>query len=140
MEVSSHALSLHRADEIQFSAAVFSNLTRDHLDFHADMDEYFRAKRQLFEMLPPDAPALLNVDDPRGAALADAGGRPITYAINRPADITTGPLSFSLSGLSFDVRTPRGTLHVKSSLVGRPNVYNILAAVATGTALGLPFE
>jgi UDP-N-acetylmuramoyl-L-alanyl-D-glutamate--2,6-diaminopimelate ligase len=140
MEVSSHALALHRVDEIHFAAGVFTNLTRDHLDFHADMEEYFRAKRRLFEMLPSDAPALLNVDDPRGAALADAGGWPVTYAINRPADITTGPLTFSLAGLTFDVRTPRGTLRVRSSLVGRPNVYNILAAVATGTALGLPFD
>ena len=60
----------------------------------------------------------------------------MTYAINRPADITPGPLSFSLDGLAFDVRTPRGTLHVRSKLVGRPNVYNILAAVATAVALG----
>jgi UDP-N-acetylmuramoyl-L-alanyl-D-glutamate--2,6-diaminopimelate ligase len=67
-------------------------------------------------------------------------GRPVTYAIGRPADITPGPLSFSLDGLRFDIRTPRGTLHVKSSLVGRPNVYNILAAVSTATALGLPFD
>src|SRR5206468_2125860 len=64
MEVSSHALSLRRVDGITFAAGVFTNLTRDHLDFHADMDEYFRAKRRLFEMLPPDAPSLLNVDDP----------------------------------------------------------------------------
>jgi UDP-N-acetylmuramoyl-L-alanyl-D-glutamate--2,6-diaminopimelate ligase len=140
MEVSSHALSLHRVDGITFAAGVFTNLTRDHLDFHADMDEYFRAKRRLFEMLPRDAPSLLNVDDPRGAALVEAGGRPVTYAINRPADITTGPLSFSLQGLAFDVRTPRGTVRVQSKLVGRPNVYNILAAVATATALDVPFD
>src|SRR6185369_9988737 len=74
MEVSSHALSLRRVDGMTFVAAVFTNLTRDHLDFHADMDEYFRAKRRLFELLPADAPSLLNVDDPRGPALADAGG------------------------------------------------------------------
>jgi UDP-N-acetylmuramoyl-L-alanyl-D-glutamate--2,6-diaminopimelate ligase len=139
MEVSSHALSLRRADDIHFAAGVFTNLTRDHLDFHADMEDYFRAKRRLFEMLPRDAPSLINVDDPRGSSLAEAGGRPVTYAITRPADITPGPLSFSLDGLSFDVRTPRGAIRVKSRLVGRPNVYNILAAVATGTALDLSF-
>ena len=133
MEVSSHALSLRRVDGISFAAAVFTNLTRDHLDFHADMDDYFRAKRRLFEMLPNDAPSLINLDDPRAASLIEVGGRPVTYAINRPADVTPGPLSFSLNGLSFDVRTPRGTLHVTSQLVGRPNVYNILAAVATAT-------
>ena len=140
MEVSSHALSLRRVDGMTFAAGVFTNLTRDHLDFHADMDEYFRAKRRLFEMLPRDAPSLLNLDDPRGSALIDVGGRPVTYAIGRAADITPGPLSFSLDGLTFDVRTPRGTLHVRSTLVGRPNVYNILAAVSTATALDLPFD
>ena len=140
MEVSSHALSLRRVDGMTFAAAVFTNLTRDHLDFHADMEAYFQAKRRLFEMLPRDAPSLVNLDDPRGAALTDIVGRPVTYAINHPADITAGPLSFSLEGLTFDVRTPRGTVHVESKLVGRPNVYNILAAVSTATALGLPFD
>jgi UDP-N-acetylmuramoyl-L-alanyl-D-glutamate--2,6-diaminopimelate ligase len=140
MEVSSHALALHRVDGISFAAGVFTNLTRDHLDFHADMDDYFRAKRRLFEMLPHEAPSLLNVDDPRGSALVDAGGHPVTYGINRSADITPGPLSFSLKGLTFDIRTPRGAVHVESTLVGRPNVYNILAAVATATALDVPFD
>jgi UDP-N-acetylmuramoyl-L-alanyl-D-glutamate--2,6-diaminopimelate ligase len=140
MEVSSHALSLRRVDGMTFAAGVFTNLTRDHLDFHEDMEAYFRAKRRLFEMLPREAASLINLDDPRGSALVDAGGRPVTYAIGRPADITPGPLSFSLDGLSFDVRTPRGLVHVRSKLVGRPNVYNILAAVSTATALGLPFD
>ncbi len=140
MEVSSHALSLRRIDGVRFAAGVFTNLTRDHLDFHEDMEAYFQAKRRLFEMLPRDAPSLINLDDPRGAALADAGGHPVTYAINRAADIAPGPLSFSLDGLRFDVRTPRGTVRVRSKLVGRPNVYNILAAVSTAIALDLPFD
>jgi UDP-N-acetylmuramoyl-L-alanyl-D-glutamate--2,6-diaminopimelate ligase len=139
MEVSSHALTLRRVDGMRFAAAVFTNLTRDHLDFHAGMDAYFQAKRRLFEMLPNDAFSIINLDDPRGASLADSAPRPVTYAINRPADIVPGPLSFALEGLTFDVRTPRGTVHVRSSLVGRPNVYNILAAVAAATALGLSF-
>jgi len=140
MEVSSHALALHRVDETRFAAAVFTNLTRDHLDFHEDMEQYFQAKRRLFEMLARDSPSLLNVDDPRGASLAQIVGRPVTFAIGKPADITPGPLSFSLSGLTFDIRTPRGALQVRSKLVGRPNVYNILAAVATGVALDVPFD
>jgi UDP-N-acetylmuramoyl-L-alanyl-D-glutamate--2,6-diaminopimelate ligase len=139
MEVSSHALSLRRVDGISFSAAVFTNLTRDHLDFHEDMEAYFQAKRRLFELLPDGAASLINLDDPRGASLATFAKRPITYAINRAADITPGPLSFSLDGLSFDVRTPGGPLHIASSLVGRPNVYNILAAIAAATALDVPF-
>ena len=140
MEVSSHALALRRADYLRFAAGIFTNLTRDHLDFHRDMEDYFAAKQRLFELLPRDAPAAVNLDDPRGAAVAAIAGRPVTFAIDRPADVTPGPLSYSLSGLSFDVRTPRGTLHVKSALVGRPNAYNILAAVSTATALDLPFS
>jgi UDP-N-acetylmuramoyl-L-alanyl-D-glutamate--2,6-diaminopimelate ligase len=140
MEVSSHALALRRVECTRFAAGVFTNLTRDHLDFHADMESYFAAKRRLFEMLPPKAPSLINLDDPRGSGLAASVARPVTYAVNRAADITPGPLTFSLDGLSFDVRTPRGALHVGSPLVGRPNVYNILAAVATATALGVSFD
>src|SRR5205085_7899553 len=105
-----------------------------------DMEAYFQAKRRLFELLPPGAPGVVNVDDPRGAALVASIANPVTYGINRPAAISPGPLAFSLDGLSFDVRTPRGTLHLRSSLVGRPNVYNILAAVAVAIALGLSIE
>jgi UDP-N-acetylmuramoyl-L-alanyl-D-glutamate--2,6-diaminopimelate ligase len=140
MEVSSHALALRRVDGIDFTAGVFTNLTRDHLDFHGDMESYFVAKRRLFEMLPSDAPAVINVDDPRGAALADVAARPITYAIAKPADVSPGPLSFSLAGLQFEIRTPEGVVNVRSKLVGRPNVYNILAAVAATAAVGIPLD
>jgi UDP-N-acetylmuramoyl-L-alanyl-D-glutamate--2,6-diaminopimelate ligase len=140
MEVSSHALSLKRVDAMTFSAGVFTNLTRDHLDFHGDMESYFRAKRRLFEELPRDAPSLINLDDPRGAAVVEVSARPVTYAISQAADITPGPLAYSFEGLAFDIRTPRGTLQVKSKLVGRPNVYNILAAASTAVALDLPFD
>jgi UDP-N-acetylmuramoyl-L-alanyl-D-glutamate--2,6-diaminopimelate ligase len=75
-----------------------------------------------------------------GAGLVELVTRPVSYAVNRPADVTTGPLSFSLEGMTFDVRTPRGPVRVRSSLVGRPNVYNILAAVAAATALDVPIE
>jgi UDP-N-acetylmuramoyl-L-alanyl-D-glutamate--2,6-diaminopimelate ligase len=140
MEVSSHALALKRVDGIQFAAAIFTNLTRDHLDFHADMEDYFAAKRRLFEMLPADAPAVINIDDPRGASLVEIVGRPVTYGINKTADLSPGPLSFSLSGLDFDIRTPRGVVRVHSKLVGKPNVYNILGAVGTALELGVPIE
>jgi UDP-N-acetylmuramoyl-L-alanyl-D-glutamate--2,6-diaminopimelate ligase len=138
MEVSSHALALCRVDETRFAAGVFSNLTRDHLDYHGDLESYFAAKRRLFEMLPPDAPGVTNLDDPRGDSLRKIAARPFTYALNRSADVTPGPLSLTFGGLDFDVRTPKGTVHVNSRLVGRPNVSNILAAVATATALDLP--
>ena len=140
MEVSSHALVLRRADHLRFAAGIFTNLTRDHLDFHGDMETYFTAKRRLFGLLPDDAVAITNVDDPRGSQFAAAAKRPVTYAIDAPADVSPGPISFTLDGLRFDVRTPRGTLHIQSPLVGRPNAYNILAAAATAMALDVPFS
>ena len=140
MEVSSHALTLRRADSLHFAAGIFTNLTRDHLDFHGDMEAYFRAKRRLFELLPDDGFGVTNVDDPRGADFAAAAKRPVTYAIDAAADVRPGPLSYSLEGLTFEARTPRGTLQLRSPLVGRPNAYNILAAVAAAMALDLPFS
>jgi UDP-N-acetylmuramoyl-L-alanyl-D-glutamate--2,6-diaminopimelate ligase len=140
MEVSSHALALRRADYLRFAAAVFTNLTRDHLDFHRNMDDYFAAKRRLFELLPEGAVAVVNLDDPRGADLLRTVRRPVTYAIAAAADVTPAALSSTLDGLQFDVRTPRGTLHVHSRLVGRANTYNILATVATAMALDVPFD
>ena len=140
MEVSSHALVLRRADHLQFAAGIFTNLTRDHLDFHGDMEQYFAAKRRLFSLLPPDAVGVTNADDRRGSDFAAAVSRPVTYAIEAAADVTPGPISYSLDGLTFNVRTPRGSVQIRSKLVGRPNVYNILAAVAAATALDLPFS
>jgi UDP-N-acetylmuramoyl-L-alanyl-D-glutamate--2,6-diaminopimelate ligase len=140
MEVSSHALALKRVDGMRFAAGIFTNLTRDHLDFHEDMENYFQAKRRLFEMLPDDAPGIINLDDPRGSSLLDVSKRVVTFALTRPADVTPGPLEFTLAGLSFDLRTQRGDVRVESPLVGRPNVSNILAAAATAVALDLPLE
>jgi UDP-N-acetylmuramoyl-L-alanyl-D-glutamate--2,6-diaminopimelate ligase len=138
MEVSSHALALRRVDGIRFAAGIFTNLTRDHLDFHTDMEDYFAAKRRLFEMLPADAPAAVNLDDPRGASLVDIVQRPVTYGLTRAAQVSPGALSYSLEGSQFDIRSPRGPIRVRSKLVGRPNVYNILAAVAVTGALDVP--
>ena len=140
MEVSSHALSLRRADYLHFAAAIFTNLTRDHLDFHGDMEQYFTAKRRLFELLPAGGFGVTNLDDRRGADVATASPRSVSYAIDAAADVRPGPLVSSLDGLAFDVRTPRGMLQIQSSLVGRPNAYNILAAVAAAMALDLPFD
>jgi UDP-N-acetylmuramoyl-L-alanyl-D-glutamate--2,6-diaminopimelate ligase len=103
------------------------------------MDAYFDAKRRLFDMLPAESFGIINVDDPRGPRLVERIRRPVTYAIDRPADVTPGPLSFSLDGLAFEARTPRGSLRVRSRLVGRPNAYNILASVAVAMALDQPF-
>jgi UDP-N-acetylmuramoyl-L-alanyl-D-glutamate--2,6-diaminopimelate ligase len=118
-----------------FAAGVFTNLTRDHLDYHGDMESYFAAKRRLFDLLPAGAPAVINLDDPRGESLRKAVPVPVTYAINKSADVTPGPLTLTFAGLEFDARTPKGTVRVRSRLVGRPNVSNVLATVATATAL-----
>jgi UDP-N-acetylmuramoyl-L-alanyl-D-glutamate--2,6-diaminopimelate ligase len=125
---------------MQFAARVFTNLTRDHLDFHSNMEDYFAAKRRLFEMEPADAPSIINVDDPRAQALIDISPRPITYGINKPADVSSGPLTMTLEGLQFEARLPQGTVRIRSRLVGRPNVYNILAAAATAASLDVPLE
>ncbi|MGH9407870.1 MAG: Mur ligase family protein [Vicinamibacterales bacterium] len=117
MEVSSHALALRRVDGLRFAAGIFTNLTRDHLDFHGDMESYFQAKRRLFEMLSDGAVGVINADDPRAPDLVAAARRPVTYAIDARADVRPGPLSFSLAGLAFEIRTPRGTLQVQSPLV-----------------------
>ena len=138
MEVSSHALSLKRVDGMRFAAGVFTNLTRDHLDFHEDMEAYFAAKRRLFEMLPHGAPAVINLDDPRGAALVEISSRPVTYALKAKADVTPKPIEMTLSGLRGEITTPTGVIAIRSRLVGQPNLYNILAATATAMALEVP--
>jgi UDP-N-acetylmuramoyl-L-alanyl-D-glutamate--2,6-diaminopimelate ligase len=137
MEVSSHALDLRRADAIRFDVAVFTNLTRDHLDFHGDMSRYFAAKRRLFDMLADTSPAVINVDDPYGRELALAVVKSVTYAIDAVADVKPERFDLSLSGMELDVRTSRGLLRLRSSLLGRINAYNVLAAAATGVSLAL---
>ena len=140
MEVSSHALAMQRVEGTRFAAAVFSNLTRDHLDYHTDMGHYFGMKRRLFDMLPAGAPAIINIDDPWGLQLVEAVAHPVTYAIDRVADVTSNRFESSLSGTSIDVRTPRGPLQLRSSLPGRLNVYNVLAAVSAAVALDVPLQ
>ncbi len=139
MEVSSHALALRRVDYLRFAAGIFTNLTRDHLDFHRNMEEYFAAKRRLFEVLPDNAVAAINLDDRRGFDLTRSVRRPVTYAIDAAADVKPTGITSSLEGVQFELKTPRGTLHIRSQLVGRANTYNILATAATAMALDLPF-
>ena len=138
MEVSSHALALKRVDGTRFAAAIFTNLTRDHLDFHADMEQYFAAKRRLFEMLAPSAPGVINADDPRAATLSQVCATSLTYGMQKPADVRPEDVSMDLHGVRFRAVTPAGPVEIVSTLVGRPNVYNLLAATAAACALGVP--
>jgi len=142
LEVSSHALALKRVQECRFKVAVFTNLTRDHLDFHGDMESYFAAKRELFaSLLRPDGWAILNADDPRAEDLAAASrGRVWTYALDGQADVVARDLELGLKGSSFTALTPRGEIALRSPLLGRFNVSNLLAALAAGLALDLPAE
>ena len=139
MEVSSHAVALRRVDHVRFAAAVFTNLTRDHLDFHGDMARYFAAKRRLFELLPDGAPAAVNVDDPHGARLAAAVSRPVTYALDRTADCMPDRLDLRADGTFIEARTPRGPLRLESPLIGRAAACSVLAAATAAVALDLPF-
>jgi len=145
MEVSSHSLDQHRADGCLFDVAVFTNLTRDHLDYHRDMESYFASKLRLFtELATPDGRkptrrAVVNLDDPYGARIKAQASCPVlSYALAGEADVSVERVDFSVHGISCRLRTPRGELSLVSDLLGRFNLYNILAAVSAGIALGLP--
>ena len=142
LEASSHALAMDRLWGCPFAVAIFTNLTRDHLDYHKTLEEYFAAKRRLFEGTgaPPPATGVINRDDEYGQKLAGLASRTLTYGLEPGADITTRKPGLSLSGIEFAADTPAGKIDIRSKLVGRPNVYNILAAVGAGVALGLPKE
>ena len=140
LEVSSHSLSLARVHGLEFKVAVFTNLTRDHLDFHGHMDAYFAAKRTLFEkLLRADGQAIVNVDDDRGAELARASrGRVWSYSRESPkADLYAEDVRLGLDRTRLRARTPVGPLELESALVGRFNVQNLLAALGASLALGL---
>jgi UDP-N-acetylmuramoyl-L-alanyl-D-glutamate--2,6-diaminopimelate ligase len=142
LEASSHALALNRLWGCPFAVAIFTNLTRDHLDYHKTFEEYFAAKRRLFEGTGAAAPAagVINRDDEYGQKLLGLAARTLTYGIESGADITTRKPVFSPAGIEFAAETPAGKIEIRSKLVGRPNVYNILAAIGAGVALGLPNE
>jgi UDP-N-acetylmuramyl-tripeptide synthetase len=147
MEASSQALDLHRCDALKFEAAIFTNLTRDHLDYHGTMENYFNAKKRLFDGRLGESPnySVINVDDGWGAKLADelkkSGQKVITFALDSEADLTASEIEISiLRGTSFRLKTPAGEREMRSPLVGRPHVYNILSATGAALALGYDLE
>jgi len=139
MEVSSHALELHRADAIHFDVAIFTNLTQDHLDFHPTMEDYFQAKRRLFEELVPRN-AVVNIDDQYGARIAAELARPITFALDRDATYRATDVDTGLHGSRFTIHGPDGELEATTPMRGRFNVYNALGAFAAARALAVPGE
>ena len=152
MECSSQAMDFHRCDELDYQVAVFTNLTRDHLDYHKTMENYWYAKQRLFDGRLGSRPqtSVINVDDAHGVELAvrlkSEGLRVVTYAVNSPADVTAGDAEFSLNGMTFRLQInehaggARAELDFHSPLVGPPHIYNTLAAAASGLALGYPLE
>ncbi len=141
MEVSSHALDQGRVDNIHFNAAVFSNLTQDHLDYHQDMESYFLAKALLFKGLSSNAAALINGDDPYGRRLCKmTQAKVITFGIDSDVNVKAVGIHYTLTGTTFDVAYPSGKVKVITRLIGKHNVYNILAAFACAYALGFKME
>jgi UDP-N-acetylmuramoyl-L-alanyl-D-glutamate--2,6-diaminopimelate ligase len=138
MEVSSHALAQHRVDGTRFAAALFTNLTQDHLDFHATMEDYFAAKSRLFEA--DTALRVVNIDDPYGRRLARRHPDAVTYALSEPADYGARDLRFSVAGAQLRASTPEGELELTSRLPGAFNVSNVLGAVATAHTMGVSLE
>jgi UDP-N-acetylmuramoyl-L-alanyl-D-glutamate--2,6-diaminopimelate ligase len=136
MEVSSHALDMGRVAGVSFDAAVFTNLTRDHLDYHRDMDEYFAAKRRLFDHLKPGARPVVNLDDPYGRRLAGEISGALTFG--EGGDVHARGVALTTSGIRGVLVTPRGEVEIASPLLGRYNLSNLLAAAAAAEALGLP--
>lgn len=147
METSSQAVDLHRCDWLRFRVAVFTNLTRDHLDYHETMENYFDAKRKLFDGRIGEKPVscVINIDDEWGAGLAaelrSAGQRVVTCSQVGDADLAAANVEVSLvRGTAFDLKTPAGSIRVTSPLVGRPHVYNMLSATASALELGYDLE
>jgi UDP-N-acetylmuramoyl-L-alanyl-D-glutamate--2,6-diaminopimelate ligase len=142
LEASSHSLAMDRLWGCHFAAAVFTNLTREHMDYHKTFEDYFAAKKKLFEGTGAGAPevAVINTDDEYGKRLTGLAKKTVTYGLESDADITTKKFQLTFNGLSFTAQTPTGKVQVTSPLVGRINVYNILAAIGAAQALGLSTE
>ncbi|MHC1696575.1 MAG: UDP-N-acetylmuramoyl-L-alanyl-D-glutamate--2,6-diaminopimelate ligase [Geobacteraceae bacterium] len=147
MEVSSHSLEQKRVDGCLFDVGVFTNLTRDHLDYHHDMESYLESKQRLFsELLAPDQQkpvrhAVVNADDPAGLAIARSAACPVlTYGLNPGAALSARDVVFSTAGITGTLVTPCGETAFSSRLLGRFNLYNILSAAGAAFALGLSLE
>ncbi len=143
MEVSSHALDLHRVDGIEFDVAVFTNLGRDHLDYHATAEAYRRAKARLFALLAAGTKrgraAVVNVDDPAGPSMvAGLDLAVIGFGMGAGAAVRPRQWTSDTRGIRMTVDTPAGAVEIASAMVGEHNVMNLLGAVAVGVALGLP--
>ncbi len=146
LEVSSHALNQGRTRGCPFRVAIFTNLSRDHLDYHGSMEAYFEAKSALFTSLKKEGAgqggtAVINMDDPWGKTLSErTEAEVVTYGIRNTGDFQAEDIRMSETGMSVRLKTPKGSVNVRSALVGDFNVYNMLAAAAAAMSLGARLE
>ncbi len=147
LEVSSHALALDRVEGCEFDIVVFTNLTRDHLDFHGDMESYYQAKSRLFrDVVVPQSTtrpkrAIINIDDEWGVRLQAETAVPVwTYSVRRQADIYAQNVDLGPEGTQLTVQTPLGPVSIRTALVGEYNVSNLLAGIGVGLACGLSLD
>ena len=141
MEVSSHALALKRTHGVHFAAAVFTNLSREHFDFHKDFDDYFAAKRILFDQIDRSRQtAVVNLDDDYGRRLADSlGSTAMTFGRYANADIhPADDLKIDVDGIRATINTPHGPVRMESTLLGLPNLYNWMGAIGAALVVGMP--
>ncbi len=139
LEVSSHALALNRVAGLKFKTAVFTNLSRDHMDFHSDMESYFSAKNKLFQQLSASGTAVINNDDPYGRRLLRNPGD-ISFGVSKESLVYAKQWDTSIKGTEVLISTAKGEININSPLIGDFNIYNILTAVATGLAQDIPVE
>ena len=138
MEVSSHALSLKRVDDIRFQVAVFTNLSQDHLDFHRTIEDYKAAKMRIFSLLKKDGFAVFNLDDPVSESIKLMHLRnTVTYGVKNRGDMWAEIISDGIDGLGIEIFYKNQGYRINSNLVGDFNIYNILAAFATGVAMDI---
>ena len=135
MEVSSHSLDQRRVDGLEFDVAVFTNLTRDHLDYHGTMEKYLEAKALLLDYVKAEGTVVINADAPEWKSLRPHS-RPLTFAARQSADIRAEDIRYTSEGSKWRLVTPRGFADVALPLIGDINVENALAAAATAFALG----
>jgi len=141
MEVSSHAIDLKRIDECKYDVGIFTNLSREHLDYHHTMEEYFLAKKRFFTDVMGGGAAIVNGDDPWGARLLDEIKMPkVAFGMERSCDVSPSDVTLSMDGMNAMIEGQDYGFQISSAMVGKFNLYNILAAVATAISLGIPEE
>ncbi len=140
LEVSSHALELDRTFGLKFTTTVFTNLSQDHLDFHGDMESYYRAKARLFQEYSATT-AVINIDDSYGKRLMESSQTPVlTYSLTDPADVRVERYKLSPQGIFLTAETPRGKVEFHSPLIGKFNAYNLLCGLAISESLGITLD